>query len=79
VASCYAAVIGLYESSYGKKRHCERRDAIFVIESTQRSQASIATPRAARLAMTFFQKPLDHFHDSLCPTLTGMKVDWVIG
>jgi hypothetical protein len=26
--------------------------------------------------MTFFQKPLDHFHDSLCPTLTGMKVDW---
>jgi hypothetical protein len=25
--------------------------------------------------MTFFQKPLDHFHDSLCPTLTGMKVD----
>jgi hypothetical protein len=33
----------------------------------------------ARLAMTFFQKLLDHFHDSLCPTLTGMKVDQVIG
>jgi hypothetical protein len=28
--------------------------------------------------MTFFHKPLDHFHDSLCPTVTGMKVDWVI-
>jgi hypothetical protein len=27
--------------------------------------------------MTFFQKSLDHFHDSLCPTLTSMKVDWV--
>jgi len=25
--------------------------------------------------MSFFQKPRDHFHDSLCPTLTGMKVD----
>ena len=29
----------------------------------------------ARLAMTFFQKPLDHFHDSLCSTFMGMKVD----
>ena len=43
-------------SQYPYVHHCEERsdEAIFVMESSQRSQTWIATPREARLAMTLF-------------------------